>query len=106
MGGTTFENSIGLSAHVFNPQRGLHGLVRETLSPAGRGCASNPKAGPGNLGEEHVFLFIATSAAGIGASLRVELILPASRRDACLHRAARAAPYRPDGSTGHSRAIG
>src|SRR5208282_4184495 len=32
---------------------------------------------------------------------RVELIPPASRRDACPHRAARAAPCRPDGSTGH-----
>ena len=104
MGGTTFEKGIGLSAHVFNPKRGLHGLVRETLSPAGRGCASNPKAGLGNLGEEHVFLFIATRLRELGGSLRVEFIPPASRRDACLHRAARAAPNRPDGSTGHSRA--
>lgn len=68
MGGTTFEKGIGLSAHVFNPKRGLHGLVRETLSPAGRGCASNPKAGLGNLGEEHVFLFIATRLRELGGA--------------------------------------
>jgi Lon protease-like protein len=33
-----------------------------------------------------------------------EFMPPASRRDACLHRAARVAPYRPDASTGHWRA--
>src|SRR6266853_6713340 len=41
-----------LSGHVFNPRRGWHGLVRETLSTVG-GCASILKAGRlGNLGEE------------------------------------------------------
>src|SRR5882762_10438440 len=30
--------------NVFNPKRGVHGVVRETLSTAG-GCASNLKAG-------------------------------------------------------------
>src|SRR6266478_2288923 len=33
-----------LSGHVFNPKRGVHGLVRETLSTVG-GCASILKAG-------------------------------------------------------------
>jgi hypothetical protein len=39
--------------NVFNPKRGVHGVVRETLSTVG-GCASNLKAGRrlGNLGEE------------------------------------------------------
>jgi len=51
-GGTTFKKGIGLSGHDFNPKRSVHGLVSETLSTAG-GCASNLKAGLGNLGKNN-----------------------------------------------------